>query len=340
MSWKNTLNGFLFLLLLILLSNVAAAQTPEYKDYTVQKGDTLWDISNKQLRDPFLWPKVWKENNEIKNPNRIYPNQRIKIPLYLLQKEITPEIKPAIRPVERPLIVKPKIEIEKPVERVLPSRPPKKDYLVPKDVLIASGYIDDSDRGIGMITDSESGRTALVKGDLAYISTNNRVNVGDKFYAVKVSEEVLHPRTGRKLGYLIEVLGIVEVVSTENSNPKIRIANSFSEVMTGSILREFRDLEPALAPDNPRKPDVNGVIVATNRLRATNGNWDIVYLDKGRAGGLEIGDLLATTLQSPHKTTNAVLQIIALRETTSSAIIRESEIETSVGDGITGIRRE
>ena len=59
----------------------------EIKDYKVKGGDTLWDISNKELQDPFLWPKIWKENPGIVNPDRIYPDQSIKIPLYLLQKE-------------------------------------------------------------------------------------------------------------------------------------------------------------------------------------------------------------------------------------------------------------
>lgn len=339
MSRKNTFDGFFFLLFFLLMSYSAAAQTPEYKDYTIQKGDTLWNISNRELKDPFLWPKVWKENTEIKNPDKIYPNQRIKIPLYLLQKEITPEVKPEIRPVARPIIIKPKTESEKPAKRiVLP--PPKKEYLIPKDVLISSGYISDSAQGVGRITESQTGRTALTKEDVAYIETNSPVKKGDRFYVVQVLGEVIHPRTGRKVGYLIEVLGIAEVVGTENHAPQIRITASFSEVMTGSILRDFSDIEPVLAPENPRKPDVDGCIVATRQLRAANGNWDIVYLDKGRSDGLERGDLLATTLQSPHKVTNAVVQIIDLRETTSSAMIRKGAIETSRGDGIIGIRQE
>ena len=69
----------------LVVSSLSFSQTPEYKDYTVAKGDTLWDISNNELKDPFLWPKVWKENPEIKNPDLIYPGQKIRIPLYLLQ---------------------------------------------------------------------------------------------------------------------------------------------------------------------------------------------------------------------------------------------------------------
>jgi hypothetical protein len=74
------------LIVFLLLVSTTFAEIQEIKEHRVLKGDTLWDITKKDLNDPFLWPKVWKKNPEIANPNLIYPNQIIKIPLYLIQK--------------------------------------------------------------------------------------------------------------------------------------------------------------------------------------------------------------------------------------------------------------
>ena len=333
MSRKNILNSTMVLLFLVLLPSFVAAQTEGYKDYTIGKGDTLWDISNKELQDSFLWPKVWKENPGIKDPDRIYPGQKLRIPLYLLQKEVVPEIKPVAKPV-----IKSEIPKEKPVEKR--TEPVKRENLVNKYVLIASGYIADSVHSIGRITGSQTGATILSKGDYAYIETNDPFKKGDKFFITQVAEKVIHPITGRMIGYLIEVLGIAEVVNPDKIDTKIKITSSFSDIPIGSLLDNYYEIEPPLAPENPRKPDINAYIVATKQLHEVTGNWDIVYLDIGREKGLEVGDELAMTLKGKHRIINGVVQIISLRETTSTAIIRKGNIETTKGDGITGITQE
>lgn len=327
---KTLTSNILFVFIFLLLPSFITAQTQEYKDYTIEKGDTLWDISQKELSDSFLWPKVWKENPEIKNPDRIYPKQKIKIPLQLLQKEIEiPETKPKTE-----LEIKPEEIKEKPAEKIV--KPVKKEYLVNKNLLIASGYIADSVHSVGKIVDSPTERTLLGKNDYAFIKTDNPVKKGDKFYVIHSVGEVTHPKSENKLGYLIEILGIAEVV--DNNGSKVIIKDSYNEITTGSLLDNFYEIEPPLSIEPPRKPDINGYIIAARHLRIINGTWDIVYIDKGGKEGLEVGDLLATTLQSKHKIINGTIQIINLRESTSTAIVRKSDNMITKGDEVTAVK--
>ena len=317
-------------LLLLSFPSIISAQGQEYRDYTVERGDTLWDITKQELKDPFLWPKVWNENPDINNPDKIYPNQKIKIPLHLLQKELVP---PAPKPIAQPPI-KPKPE-EKPV---IIAKPAKKEYLIAKNLLIISGYIADAAHSVGTIYDKPGETTNLTKGDYAYIKTTDPVKKGDKFYIIYPVEKVKHPVTGSNMGVRIAILGTAEVV--DENDPKILITSSYVEIPVGSLIDNYYEIEPPLAVDNPRKPEINGYIVTTLRRIYAHGNLDVVFIDKGKNDGLEVGDLLATTLQSEHKIFNGLVQVISTRPSTSAAIIRKAAKEIQIGDPITAVKQE
>jgi nucleoid-associated protein YgaU len=60
----------------------APPQTDRVEYYVIQKGDTLSAIAKQFLGNAADYPKIFEANREvIKNPNLIYPGQKIRIPL-------------------------------------------------------------------------------------------------------------------------------------------------------------------------------------------------------------------------------------------------------------------
>lgn len=61
---------------------VAPEQQAKIEYYVIQKGDTLSHIAKSFLGDAMAYPKIFEANREvIKDPNLIYPGQKIRIPL-------------------------------------------------------------------------------------------------------------------------------------------------------------------------------------------------------------------------------------------------------------------
>jgi nucleoid-associated protein YgaU len=57
-------------------SEMIAATQQDY--YSIQAGDTLWDISQTLFGDGFFWSKLWAENGAIENPHQIKPGKALR----------------------------------------------------------------------------------------------------------------------------------------------------------------------------------------------------------------------------------------------------------------------
>lgn len=317
-----------FVIILLSIASLARAQEQGIKDYKVQQGDTLWDISKKELNDPFLWPKIWKENPDIANPDKLIPGQNVKIPLYLIQKEVQKE-----EPVAEPIV---QAEPPKPAPvPVTEPAPVKIKPLVDANLFVASGYITDSMNDLGKVTGSPSGKTLLGAPDMIYVKTKADARLGDRFYILRKGQIVKHPVTKKPLGYLIEITGIAEIKKYESGEVVAQIIKTFTYVKSGDTLDTYTEMIPPAVPKPYRTPDIRGYIVEARNLRLNNGLFDIVYIDKGKKDGLEAGDLLKTIAAGKHKVPNGIIQVINVMDSTSVAIVRNSTDSITKGNLIT-----
>ena len=54
---------------------------------TIVEGDTLWDLATKYLEDPMKWPE-FRQYNTFTNPDRIYPDEMMRIPAEMVEEII------------------------------------------------------------------------------------------------------------------------------------------------------------------------------------------------------------------------------------------------------------
>lgn len=311
-------------LIFVGLASSASAQQFEYKDYQVKRGDTLWDISRAHIEDPFQWPLIWRENQKINDPDLIYPGQWIRIPVRVLgpAEEAVKQV-----PVETPEA--PKAVIKPPMEE---------ERLVGPDIRVASGYISKTVPYEGEISGSPSARALFGTGDEVYIKSAQPVTVGQKFYVIRNTGSVKHPVNGDWLGYLVSVVGVLEVEKVGDEKVTARVSASFDAMKTGDVLDAYYEMEPLVLDDPPRKPQIEGAVVASRYFRVLNGMFDVVYIDKGKDDGLLAGDALMTVARGSEDRPNGLMRIINMRDTTSTAVLVNNDVEVRSGDRVSGLK--
>ncbi len=341
-----------------------AAPSPEAATrYTIKRGDTLWDISNTFLKDPFLWPFIWKENPSITNPDLIYPGNKLTIPsLAPIERAMQT---PAVAEQQAP--AKPETAEEAGEEGLAtlqrkqgigaaPGKPGEGETLttgklilpeeaatpiIDRYTMLSAGYVGD-DESKDVIVGGQEEKTYFGYDDVVYVTIGSKenVNIGDKYVMFNPLNNVKHPVTGKTYGKLIRIRGILQITAKKDASGMYtaRITLSFDVSRKGTMLMPYQEPAPIYDTPQTKTKDISGYILEVMDSRTVNGQLDIVYLDKGSAEGVEPGDRFVVYTGQGKETYPRSLvgetQVILVKEHTSTAVVRKSTDALVKGDQV------
>jgi hypothetical protein len=273
--------------LLVIGSAAVRAADVEVKNpapdrYTVQKGDTLWGIAGKFLKDPWRWPDIWRLNREqIKNPHLIYPGDVIVLDRVDGQWRLSLE-----RPTTR---LSPTIRVTPLDAQAIPSIPAGdlEPFLSRPLITGTEGLV-----GAAEIVAGRDSRVVRGEGDVVYVAGAD-AKAGDLWNIYRRGREFRSmDGTNELLGVEQQYLGSAKVERfAEVSTLRIVAANE--EILIGDrLVPAPRGQLLSYAPHAPDRP-IDGRILATNRGAVEAGRGWIVTLDKGSRDGLDVGAVLA-----------------------------------------------
>ncbi len=323
--------------------------------YVVQKGDTLWDICERFLGNPWYWPKLWSLNPQIGNPHLIYPGDEIKFygggAESLPSLEISKKAEDVPEKVEETAVEEEKEELPaaaEPPKEEIPSvaaesdnsHTEKKGVLTKTLSFISKNKIDSA----GRIVNSPREAYMLAPGDKVFLNMKNRrgLSKGDKLLVIEVIKKVHHPNKAfSTVGYQIKIKGELTVTNITPKTVEAVISDADRPILRNDKVVPYKDVYKTVTPHrNPKK--IEGTVVESEQERVIMGAGDIVYLDIGSKAGLREGDELFVVRKEdgfnedkslPWITVGRLL-VVQVLPTTSTAMVIENTHEIEKGDKV------
>jgi hypothetical protein len=266
--------------------------------YTVVKGDTLWGIAGRFLKDPWKWPQIWNINREqIRDPHWIYPGDVIRLDktgdypsLSLGGAGGTGGAGPEAA-ASNVVKLDPRVRIEA-LQESIPTIPGSViGPFLTQPLVIESGGLD----GAPTILALEERRVIVSEGDTAYA---DRIGSGDavNWQVYRPGATYRDPETGEILGYEARYLGDARVrrYGDPSTATALDITKSREEINRGDRLAPARETSfPSYMPRSPGKP-LKGLIMSVDGGVSEIGQFQIVTLNRGSRDGVEIGHVLAS----------------------------------------------
>lgn len=327
--------------------------------YTIERGDTLWDLAGRFYGNPYLWPQIWEQNRYILDAHWIYPGDPL-----IVGFEVTPieSVQAAGAEAEG---------AEDGMSLAQSSSAPVP--LGSKDDLECSGYIGDFDEqfpftiigseyealsptlvpavratGVGDLGPIAAVKLELTLGDVVYLDGGRMggMQPGDLLTVVNPDKKIKHPVTGDAIGRFYGFLGRIRVLSVQEDSAIGEVVYGCVSINVGATLKPY---EPEPIPLARRglqvgvNEPVSGesllnapMIVHSERGIVTIGRDHLVYLDLGDAAASAApGDIYSIYRVNPHGHPPIVvgeLGILSVKGRSSLAKVIESRYAVYVGD--------
>lgn len=253
--------------------------------YTIQKGDTLWDLSKHFNDSPWLWPELWEGNDQITNPHWIFPGERIRLYKKSGSQVITqPD---ATQPVvdAQPVAVAPVTPVEGKKAAVPFFVYPSIDRVgfIRKPPVSPSGTIFEV-----------QGRKVLIsEGDVVYIrpaegTAEGILIPGSRHTVFRFMKPTDDPLSSETIGTQHYILGIVEVTKKEADMVLAKVLKSFRPIRVDDLLMPFNQRLSKIEL-KPSTPGIDGQIIISEDHTELTGDYTLAFIDKGLADNIQVG---------------------------------------------------
>lgn len=313
----NVKKALLLALLLTLPLTAGAREKEEPRTYVIKKGDTLWGISERFLKDPDYWPSLWSHNPAIPNPHFIYPGQKLLI--YDGRIEIVPAGPPAASGKDA-------------VSAGDVAPVPTEAVTVKTAGNGPGGFLSTEEfETSGVLVDAVDNRIMMATGDRVFVDMSNlsAVRPGEKYSLLATGKEITHPVTDEKVGHFVTETGTVKITDINAQVATAVITSAGMEVQRGARLRTWEPVPSEIILKRAAQP-LSGVVLTGGQGQLALVQYDFIHVDLGARDGLETGNLLYVT--RPRQATRFGVQgeNIQLPEILlGSAVVVETQMNTA-----------
>lgn len=320
--------------------------------HRVVPGDTLWDLANTYLGDPYLWPQIWERNPYIKDSHWIYPGDPIAIDVAVQEpptdfEEVDSDETVTSEFGDSDGFGEPAIDEGEP--HPLGSS---------ADVYCFADLVPDDSIYPFTIMSAEriEFQDSFSEGDIVYIDggVEQGVAAGDRFfvlnrirplYRLVENPSISQVYTSDKLGIVYSKIGQIKVLCAQENSAIAEITYACDPIDVGNVLQPFRpipvplviDPDPTDRCDVPNGKPIGRVIYTRDDQIEIGGGW-LVFIDLGAAEGLYPGQFATIFRDNPVKGMPRLvlgeLGILTVEENYSTAILTRGWASVYLGDRV------